>query len=147
MRKIVIFLFCILVFSEISHAQIREVPTIVIDAFKEQYADVDEYEVKDQLVKVVFYFTIENDKMIATYTNKGIWKGTEKEWEFSKLPTPVKNGFDKSMYADRLVEETAIMYLPNNVEQFRMKVKKNDFEKKYIYFNKEGRMIKESITL
>ncbi len=142
MRKIVFLLLCSTIFSEVTQAQIREIPSFVIEAFKEQYPGVEEYEVKDMLVKIVFYFNDGEDKMIASYSNKGTWKVTEKEWEFSKLSVSVKEGFEKSMYADRTVEEAAILYLPGDVEQYRLKVKKNDFEKKYIYFNKKGPNVK-----
>ena len=146
MQKLFLLLgLCIYTITGFS--QIREVPSIVTESFKEQYPDVEEYEVKDMMVKVVFYFKKDNENMTATYNNKGIWKGTEKEWEYDKLPSSVKDGFDKSMYADRKVEETAILYLPGDAEQYRLKVKRNDFEKKYIYFNKSGRLLRESITL
>jgi Putative beta-lactamase-inhibitor-like, PepSY-like len=85
--------------------------------------------------------------MIASYTNKGIWKETEKEWSFDKLSEEVKDGFQKSKYADREVEETTVFYLPGGTEQYRIKAKKSGVDKKYLYFNTKGRLLRTSITL
>ena len=85
--------------------------------------------------------------MIASYTNKGLWKETQKEWTFDKLPEEVKDGYEKSKYAGREVEETTMLYLPGGAEQYRIKSRKNDVEKKYLFFNPKGRLLRESITL
>ena len=84
---------------------------------------------------------------MATYTNKGLWKGTEKDWDFEKLAEEVKDGFEKSKFADWEVSETAVLYLPGGSEQYRLRVRKNDVQKKYLFFNKSGRLLREAITL
>ena len=93
------------------------------------------------------HFLLDGESMIASYTNKGLWKETQKEWSFVKLPEEVKNGFEKSKYADREIEEVIVLYLPGGQEQYRMKAKKNDVEKKYLYFNTKGRLLRETVTL
>lgn len=132
-----------------SHAQIREIPPIVEDAFARQYPQASHIDFKDQLVKVEVHFEQEGEKYLATYTNKGLWRGTEKEWAFEKLSDEVKTGFEKSRYADDEweVRETAVLYLPGGTEQYRVLVAKNDVQKKYLFFNKEGRLLRTSITL
>jgi len=85
--------------------------------------------------------------MIASYSNKGVWKETQKAWDFEKLPAEVKDGFDKSKYADREVKETVVIYLPGGGEQYRILARKNDIEKKYLFFNPKGRLLRTSVTL
>jgi hypothetical protein len=92
-------------------------------------------------------FIQDGESMIASYTNKGLWKETQKEWSFDKLPDEVKIGFEKSKYADRDVTETIVLYLPGDIIQYRVRTKKNDVEKKYLYFNPKGRLLRESVTL
>lgn len=149
MNKKFLFMFSLsLVFlTNLSFAQIREIPKAVEETFTQQYNGAANIDYKDQLVRVDVYFELKGEKMIASYSNKGIWKGTEKEWEFDKLSVEIKDGFQKSKYADREVEETTVLYLPGGTQQYRIKVKKSGVEKKYLFFNTKGRLLRTSITL
>lgn len=137
----------LLFMSGIAFSQIREIPKAVEETFANQYRGASDIEFKDHLVRVDVHFIQDGESMIASYTNKGLWKETQKEWSFDKLPDEVKNGFDKSKYADREVTETIVLYLPGDIIQYRLRVKKNDVEKKYLYFNPSGRLLRESVTL
>lgn len=128
-------------------AQIREIPKAVEETFANQYKGASDIEFKDMLTRVDVHFNLDGESMIASYTNKGIWKETMKDWSFVKLPEDVRNGFEKSKYADREVEDVIILYLPGGGEQYRLKAKKNDVEKKYLFFNQKGRLLRESVTL
>jgi hypothetical protein len=141
-------LFAILVaFTSAASAQVREIPKAVEETFSNQYKDANNIEYKDQLVRVDVSFELNGEKMLASYSNKGLWKETQKEWSFDKLPVEVKEGFEKSKYADREVEEVTVLYLPGGGEQYRLKAKKSGVEKKSLFFNTKGRLIRETITL
>lgn len=144
--NVMLFVFTV-VFAGLSYGQLREIPKAVEETFAKQYNGATNVDYSDQLVRVDVYFELNGEKMIASYSNKGAWKGSEKEWSFDKLPEEVKDGFSKSKYADREVEETKILYLPGGAEQYRIKAKKSDIEKKYLYFNPKGRLLRESVTL
>ena len=146
-KKLFILGLMVAAFCTISQAQIREIPKAVEETFTNQYKGASDIEYKDQLVRVDVHFDLEGEKMIASYTNKGSWKGTEKEWSFDKLSDAVKDGFAKSKYADREVEETTVLYLPGGAEQYRVLAKKNGVEKKYLFFNTRGRLLRTSITI
>ncbi len=128
-------------------SQIREIPKIVEETFSNQYQGASDIDFKDQLVRVDVYFLMDGENMIASYTNKGLWKETQKEWSFDKMPEEVKTGFEKSKYADREIEEAIVLYLPGDIIQYRLKAKKSGVEKKYLFFNKSGRLLRESITI
>lgn len=128
-------------------SQVREIPKAVEETFANQYKGATNIDFKDQLVRVDVSFELDGEKMLASYTNKGIWRDTQKEWSFDKLSTEVKDGFEKSKYADREIEETIVVYLPGGGEQYRLKAKKNDVEKKYLFFNTKGRLLRTAITL
>lgn len=149
MNKKFLFMFSLsLVFlTNLSFAQIREIPKAVEETFTQQYNGAANIDYKDQLVRVDVYFELKGEKMIASYSNNGIWKGTEKEWDFDKLSVEIKDGFQKSKYADREVEETTVLYLPGGTQQYRIKAKKSGVEKKYLFFNTKGRLLRTSITL
>jgi hypothetical protein len=145
------FLSLTLIFSFVaatSFAQIRDVPQVVKTSFEKQYPNADSVEYKDNLVSVSVNFIQGGEKMMATYNNKGAWKGTEKRWDYEKLTPEIHDGFDKSKYStDWKITEADILYLPDGSEQYRLKVEKNDIQKKYLYFDKSGRMLKDSITM
>ncbi|MBA2499624.1 MAG: PepSY-like domain-containing protein [Chitinophagaceae bacterium] len=132
-----------------AHAQLREIPAEVMSAFESQYPTATNVEFKDNFVKVYVHFNLDDAKMIASYNNKGLWKETEREWSFDQLSEDIKSGFERSKYADEnwIQKETALVYLADGTTQYRLKVEKGEIQKKYLYFNKRGRMIRESFTL
>ncbi|MFL5773873.1 MAG: PepSY-like domain-containing protein [Flavisolibacter sp.] len=137
-----------LVFSLCAGAQVREIPEAVKDAFNNQYPDADSVKFEDNLVNVHVSFLEDGERFYATYTNKGEWKQTEKGWDFSKLDSEVQDGFSKSKYANEWkVKETSVIYLPDGSERYRVKVAKNDVQKKYLFFDKSGRLIRDSLTI
>ncbi|HVZ55864.1 MAG TPA: PepSY-like domain-containing protein [Chitinophagaceae bacterium] len=149
MKRIVagaLLLFPLLI-SLRSHSQIREIPKAVRETFANQYPKAEQADFRDQLVRVDVSFELNGQKMLASYTNKGDWKGTEQEYDFDSLAAPVKDGFDKCKYGDWDKEETKILYQPGGGVQYRIKVKKSDLQKKYLYFNGKGRLLRESVTL
>ncbi|RZM05105.1 MAG: hypothetical protein EOO88_55390 [Pedobacter sp.] len=128
-------------------SQIRKIPKAVEETFANQYREASHIDFKDQLVSVDVHFQLAGDTMVASYNNKGIWKETLKRSSVDKLPAEVQEGLSKSKYADREVEDVTVMYLPGDVTQYRIKARKSGVEKKYLYFNPKGRLLRESITL
>ena len=145
--KILLAIISLLSISFISNAQVREVPVVVKEVFENQYPKADVQEYDDLLVKVVVKFTLDSSEMKATYSNKGVWKGTEKEISYSSVPEEVKDGFNKSKYADWEVRESTQLHLPGGSTQYRLRVKKNDLQLKYLFFNTSGRLLRTSITI
>ena len=130
-----------------SFSQVTKVPQVAKDNFARQYPEARDVNWDNDVINVSVRFELNGERMNAEYSNKGIWKKTEKDWDYDKLPDDVKDGFDKSKYADREVVETVIVYLPGDVQQYRLKVEKNDLQKKYLFFDDDGRLIREAITL
>lgn len=147
MNKKYVFIALLLLAAFTGFSQIRKVPDAVKQSFAKQYPEAQDVKYSDDLVNVNVVFTLAGEKMNAEYTNKGIWKHTEKTWSYDKLPDSVKDGFRKSRFADREVTEVVILYLPADVIQYRLLAKQNALEKKYLFFNPEGRLLRESITL
>ena len=142
------YLFFLLTFFSITaFSQVTKVPQSAKDNFAHQYPTAQNVIWDNDVINVNARFELNGEKLNAEYSNKGIWKKTEKSWDYDKLPETVKDGFNKSKYADRGVTETVIVYLPGDVEQYRLKVEKNDLQKKYLFFNKDGRLVREAITL
>ena len=148
-RRFLFLLAVILLGTTISFAQLREIPKAVKDSFAAQYSGAAEPEYFDNIVNVQVKFAQNNEKKMATYSNKGQWRETEQDWDFEKLNSDVKDGFGKSKYSsdEWKVVETKIVTRPGTKELFRVKVQKNEVQKKYLFFNENGRLVTESITL
>lgn len=130
-----------------SYGQVTSVPQSAKDAFAKQYPTAEDVEWKNEVVNVNVLFTLDGESMNAEYSNKGIWKNTYENSSFEKLPSVVQYGLSKSKYADREITDVKKVHLPAGVTQYRIKVEKNDLQKKYLYFNDDGKLIRDAITL
>ena len=140
-------LILLIFFSIQGFSQVTKIPETAKENFARQYPAAKNVFWDNEVINVNVRFELDGELMNAEYNNKGIWKKTERKWAYDKLPESVRDGFNKSKYADRGVSETVIVYLPGDVEQYRLKVEKNDLQKKYLFFNKEGRLVRDAITL
>jgi hypothetical protein len=127
-------------------AQIRTIPQPVKDSFARHYPEADSVKFMDNVVNVHAMFVSNGERYNVTYNNKGQWKQTEKEWSFDKLDPEILDGFKKSKYADWKIKETTIVYVPAGGEEYRLKIAKTDFHKRYLFFNKDGRLLRETVT-
>lgn len=146
-QKLVLMVASIFLCASAIFAQSDDVPKAVKQTFTQQYPQAGNVEYKDNVLDVWVNFTLNGEKMRANYKKNGQWENTEKEWSYDKLPEAVKDGFKKSKYADREIEETKIIYRAGGTERYRLKVKKNALEKKYIYFNDKGQLVDDDITI
>jgi len=151
MNRKIVFTCCISLFFLLNNscAQLRPIPKAVTNAFAKQYPGSTDVQYSDQLSGVYVTFQWNGEKMVASYSNKGVWQHTTKESTFEMLPAEVKDGFQKSKYADRTIDETKMILQPNPGDsvQYRLRAVKSGVEKKYLYFNSQGRLTKETITL
>ena len=137
-----------LFFAIPSFSQVRKIPAAVTDAFANQYPDASNVKYEDYIITVHVHFNTDTGKMTAKYNSDGNWKETERGWVYDSLSADVKDGFKKSKYAvDWQVKETAIIYAPGNETRYRIKVEKSDLQKKYLFFDTKGRLVREALTI
>jgi hypothetical protein len=138
-------MFCL--FAVLAQAQGAKMPDPIKETFSTQYPQAADVSYRDNLVSGLVLFTQNGEKYAAYYTKKGVWKSTEKDWTFDQLPADVKDGFSKSKFADWKVDETKIIYRPGGTERYRLKATKSDLQKRYLYFNKNGQLVEDNMTL
>ncbi len=147
MRQAFVALLALL-FTVPSFSQVRKIPTAVTDAFTKQYPNASDVKYEDYIITVHVHFSTDTAKMTAKYNGDGDWKETEREWSYDGLSADVKDGFQKSKYSvDWKVEGVAIIYMPNNEIRYRLKVEKSDLQKKYLFFDTTGRLVREALTI
>ena len=146
MKKFSLLSLSLLV-AAMSFAQVRDIPKAVEETFTGQYPGASNIDYRDQLVRVDVSFDKDGEHFVASYNNKGVWKETWKDFSYEKLSPEIQDGFKKSKYADREVDEVTVIYLPGGGEQYRLRAKKNDVQKSYLYFNPKGRLLRTSVTI
>lgn len=128
-------------------AQLRKVPAAVTEAFKKKYPKAENVEWKDKVTVFVAEFQEGKTEYEARFTNKGEWKSTENEIGVNDIPSSVKDGLNKSKYAEWEVESAHKIILPEDKIQYRVRIKKSDLQVKNLSFNEDGKLLKDNITL
>ena len=147
LNRLLVIGISILLSSSAGYAQITSIPELAKENFFKQYPDAKNVQWQNDVVNVNVRFEQDSNSLNAEYNNKGIWKWTLKDWTFDKLTTDIKDGFSKSKYASRQLLEVKMLYLPGYVIQYRLKVEKNDIERKFLFFNTDGRLVRTTVAL
>lgn len=137
----------VLIVSLGAFAQIRKIPAEVTEAFKTRYPHAEKVEWRDKLTDFEASFLLNNISMKAQFNSKGEWQLSETALEFEELPSEVIDGFQKSKYTGWEVKETARIDKNTEAIQYRIFIRKSDIQKKYLYFDKDGRLLREALTL
>jgi hypothetical protein len=86
--------------------------------------------------------------MTADFSNKGEWRSSEAKINFDDLPATVKDGFSKSKYADWTKGSVTEIQRMGKAGQYKVYVEKSQpFQKKFLYFNVDGKLTKDALTL
>ncbi|QEC51623.1 putative PepSY-like beta-lactamase-inhibitor [Anseongella ginsenosidimutans] len=146
-RTLLIFLFAGLSFS-VSAQSSEEVEASVKEDIMERYPGLGEFTLQNQLVRVVAEFELNDTSYTSVYSSKGKWQHTIYGIDPADLPAEVTDGFEKSKYAvDWEITAAEVYDTPSKGVQYRITVEKNQFQKKYLYFNEKGRLIRDALTL
>jgi hypothetical protein len=150
MKKIGQYVMVVMLMTTIysaATAQVRKLPAVVTEAFKQKYPTATNVEWHDKLTLFMASFDMGNEKYDARFSNKGVWQNTESELEEAELPAAIKEGYDKSKYAEWKINSITRIELPGDKVQYRVKAEKSDLNKKYLLFSNTGRLLKDNITL
>ena len=127
-------------------AQIRKIPAEVTDNFTAKFPGASAVEWKDKLTGFTATFKDGDTTYIASFDNKGNWTATEHDIDQASLPEAVQDGFEKSRFADWDVKNIAHIDTPDG-DNYRIEVGKGDIKKRNLYFNANGRLLKDKLTL
>ncbi|MBA4167606.1 MAG: PepSY-like domain-containing protein [Chitinophagaceae bacterium] len=137
----------LLIFSNNTFAQFRKIPSEVTDAFSQKYPGAKEVEWKDKLSAFSAGFNLDDKHYLASFSNKGEWQNTEQDVEESELPAVIKDSYSKTKYADWQINKVTKIELTGNVVQYRIEIGSGDIKKRNLYFNTEGRLLKDKLTI
>ena len=131
--------------SAMLHAQLRKIPAEVTDAFKDKYPQASDVEWKDNLTNFEATFSLDDVEWSAQFSSKGDWRESTKKIDFDALPEAVKDGFSKSKYSDWITGSVRVIEQNNKPAVYKIYAEKNSIvQKVFLYFNEEGRLLKEA---
>lgn len=136
-------LTCSLLLTFTANAQFRKIPGIVTDSFKIKYPSAQNVSWSDKITVFQASFNLDKAEYTAKYNKQGEWQGSEKKITVDEVPAAVKDGLSKSKYVDWPTKSAVVRYLPGNQTQYAITVAKNDFQRRTLVFNVEGRLIKD----
>ena len=145
--KRIFFLFLFFSAVVLADAQIRKIPAEVTDAFAQRYPHATKVEWKDKLQYFEASFELNDSEISADFSSKGEWQGSERVMDFDDLPAEVKDGFAKSKYADWDKKSVTEVQELGKPLQYKINISKSDLQKKNLFFDANGKLLKDNITL
>jgi hypothetical protein len=149
--KKAIFLFSLfaslVLISNQGYSQIRKIPSSATETLKQKYPAADNVEWKDQLTHYSAKFQLEDKDYEVHFDNDGNLKESLVKLDESEIPAAVREGFDKSKYSDWTIDKVEKIESSDGKLQYRLQVKSGDIKKKILYFNPDGKLTRDHITL
>lgn len=146
MKKLV---FCFLFSSAVvfSDAQLRKIPADVTDAFAVRYPHATKVEWRDKLQHFEASFLLNGSNITANFSSNGEWESSERLLKFEDLADEVRDGFLKSKYFDWKKNSIAEIQELGKPLQYRISVQKSGIQKRNLFFDTNGKLLKENIAL
>jgi hypothetical protein len=144
MKKIITLLLASVFGCFVLQAQVRSVPAAVTSAFQQKFPGVTDVSWKDHVTNFEAKFKMNGSDYQANFGKRGELKRTERNISYDALPAAVKSSFNSSKYASGW-EKGSVSAVDDAKDGFRYRVfvQKNAVQKKFIYFSKEGKLVKE----
>ena len=135
-----------LFFAFNTSAQVLNIPEKSKKDFETRFPNAENVEWTNNLARYVVDFTLDNAGYRSHYYINGSWWYTEKFLEKEQLPQPVITSYEKSRISDWEYLSSAFVENKNNLKAYRLEAKRG-IEKKYIYYDENGKEIKAAIGL
>ena len=128
-------------------AQFRDVPAAVTNAMKAKYPNATDVSWEDKVSSFEAKFLNDGKRQEARFKKDGTWEVTEKAILFEEMPSVVQEAFNASEYKKWTLRTVA--YLENNQggKEYRIYVRNNTVQRKYLYYGEDGKFLRESYNL
>lgn len=142
-KNLLLTVFAMFLFTWLS-AQVVNIPAKAKDDFAKKHPQAKDANWDNKVTYYIVHYNEEGVEATAHYRLDGTWDFTEKK--INDVPAEVKESFEKSKYRDWDVDEKAFVENDNSEKLYRYEVKKG-MEKKYVFFDKAGKFVKENATI
>jgi hypothetical protein len=127
--------------------QLRKVPAEVTEALKSKYLEASNVSWTDKLTTFSASFDWNHEKYESRFLSDGTWQQSERQIDKNQLPAQVMDGLEKSKYADWKIKSLFEIEKPREQTEYRILSSRSDLENKNLLFNREGRLLKDNISL
>lgn len=146
-KSIVLLVICLFGYHFATQAQLRKLPAAVTESFSKKFPTAHHVTWRDKISVFSATFEQEGKAMMAKFNSDGSWVVVEEKLALVDIPPAVRDGLNKSIYADWTLKEAVLVQEPEQENYYRLTVKESTLNKKYLRFNVDGRLIKETRTL
>ncbi len=145
--KQVLTVFMAVILTLSATAQFRNIPSEVTTAFKEKYPEATRVSWEDRISNFQAKFVMDDVTYEARFDKNGNWQETEKDMKFDDLPDAVKSAFRSSKFRDYTIRTVA--YIENNSggTEYRLYVRDNVLQRKYLYYAEDGTFLKDETKI
>ena len=141
LNRFLFILVLVLSFTAFSQAQVVNIPEKSKADFESKFPDATDVEWTNSLAKYVVKFTKDDNTYKSHYYVNGSWHYTEKFLNKEELPKEVLTSYEKSRIADWEFVSSAWIENKYNEKAFRIEGKRG-IEKKYLFFDEQGKELK-----
>jgi len=139
--KLMLVVLALFTGFSVLQAQVVKIPESSKKSFNEKYPKATKVEWGNNVSSYVARFNIGTVGYTAHYHLDGTWDYTERSLEKSQLPAAVLEAYSKSRIADWEYGSSAYVENSHNEKVYRIEARKG-VEKKYIFFDKDGKEVK-----
>ncbi len=144
--KLMIILLTLSIGFYTASAQVINIPESSKKSFAEKYPKATKIEWGNNVTSYFARFNIGSVGYTAHYHLDGNWEYTERSLTKSQLPAAVLEAYTKSRSADWDDESSGYEENSHNEKVYRIEAKKG-VEKKYIFFDKNGKEVKANFGI
>lgn len=128
-------------------AQFRNIPAAVTTAFQQKYPAATNVTWEDRVSNFQAKFIQDNVMYEARFDKNGTWQETEKNMSFDELPEGIKSAFRSSKFRDYTIRTVAHIERSNGSKEYRLFIRDNVVQRKYLYYSEDGKLLKEDTKI
>lgn len=128
------------------HAQIINVPEKAKKNFWDKYPDAKRVDWKNNVTRYSAKFQLGEEWYKANYNVDGGWEYTEKSIKLEEFPEAVKTSVKNSRFAGWKIISTAFVENDKSEQLYRVEFK-SGIERKFVFFDADGKEIKTTSTI
>jgi len=127
-------------------AQVINIPDKAKMHFAKKYPSAMDVEWTNNLANYTVKFQLDSLKQAAHYSVDGEWTYTEYPLDFETLPEEIKKSVTKSRFSDWKIESGAFVENSKNEKLYRIEFK-SGVNKRYVFYQENGKEVRSTVTL
>ena len=141
-----LFVVTLLLTTHFLNAQVVNIPDKAKNHFAKKYPAATDVEWSNNVVNYAVRFELDTLELTAHYSVDGEWTYTDHAQDYETFPEEVKKSVTKSRFSDWKIESSAFVENSKNEKLFRVEFK-NGVNKRYVFYQENGKEVRSTVTL